>query len=163
MVTQAYELNHLIPNCEMIIYKMFCSPLCTKELRDKKDRKEVLLGNIFAEKGVQLGPIVFRSLLETLYLYPKKKHFKKIVQYLLKVEEVHPPEIVSLVIQVGIAHQYPTYLGRTVKQMIETGVEIPVPAFRQFLYFIERCKGYEEDAKRFLSLIKDTNNISFDF
>jgi hypothetical protein len=33
MVTQAYELNSLIPNIEMLFYKMFCSPITTKEQR----------------------------------------------------------------------------------------------------------------------------------
>lgn len=29
--------------------------------------------------------------------------------------------------------------------------------------FLERCKGYEEDAKRFLFLSNETNNIQMDY
>lgn len=49
MTTSAYEINTLIPNIEMVFYKMFCSPITTKEMRQGKDGSEnILLGNIFA-------------------------------------------------------------------------------------------------------------------
>jgi hypothetical protein len=49
LVNSAYELNGLIPNVEMLFYRMFCSPLTTKEERaGGKDRENVLYGNIFA-------------------------------------------------------------------------------------------------------------------
>jgi hypothetical protein len=35
MVHQSYELNHIIPNIEMLMYKMFCSPISTKEQRSE--------------------------------------------------------------------------------------------------------------------------------
>lgn len=51
MVNSAYELNSLIPNIEQVFYRMFCSPLTTKEDRaDGRDRENVLYGNIFAQK-----------------------------------------------------------------------------------------------------------------
>ena len=37
MINSAYELNSLIPNIEMLFYKIFCSPISTKE-----DRKNIV-------------------------------------------------------------------------------------------------------------------------
>ena len=80
MLSQAYELNNLIPNVDKIFYRMFCSPLTTKELRKGKDNgDDILLGNIFADKKVSVTNLGYKSLLETLILDPKKKHYKKVV------------------------------------------------------------------------------------
>lgn len=79
MVNSAYELNSLIPNIELLFYKIFCSPITTKEERKDKDNDYPLFGNIFAQKKVGLTFFGYKSLLETLILHPKKKHFKKIV------------------------------------------------------------------------------------
>jgi hypothetical protein len=46
MIHQSYQLNKDIPNIELLIYKMFCSPITTKEVR--KGEKDLLVGNIFA-------------------------------------------------------------------------------------------------------------------
>jgi len=48
LVNSSYELNGLIPNVEMLFYRMFCSPLTTREDRKGKDTENVLYGNIFA-------------------------------------------------------------------------------------------------------------------
>jgi hypothetical protein len=48
MINSSYELNNIIPNLELIFYRMFCSPLTTKEERKGKDHDDVLYGNIFA-------------------------------------------------------------------------------------------------------------------
>lgn len=77
MINSAYQLNDIIPNVEMMLYKIFCSPVTTKETR--KDSDNLLVGNLFLNDKQNLGPAVYRSLLETVSLYPKKKHFKKIV------------------------------------------------------------------------------------
>jgi hypothetical protein len=51
LVNSSYELNGLIPNVEMLFYRMFCSPLTTKADRaGGKDRENVLYGNIFSQK-----------------------------------------------------------------------------------------------------------------
>jgi hypothetical protein len=50
LVNSSYELNGLIPNVEVLFYRMFCSPLVTKEDRKGKDHENVLYGNIFAQK-----------------------------------------------------------------------------------------------------------------
>ena len=64
------------------MYNIFCSPIVTKELR--KGNKDLMDGNLFARDGMNLGNDFYRSLLETITLYPKKKHYKKIVQHLLQ-------------------------------------------------------------------------------
>jgi hypothetical protein len=64
---------------------MFCSPITTKDKR--KHNEDILAGNIFAEKGVSLTYFGYKSLLETLLLFPKKKHFKKVVAHLLQFED----------------------------------------------------------------------------
>lgn len=69
MISQEYELNTLIPNVNMLFYRMFTSPITTKEQRKGKDSTDNLLfGNIFAEKNVPLSYFGYKSLLETLIL-----------------------------------------------------------------------------------------------
>jgi hypothetical protein len=87
MVNSAYELNSLIPNVEMLFYRMFCSPLTTKEDRLGKDKENVLYGNIFAQKQVPLTYFGYKSLLESLVLEPKKKHLKKVIAHLCEYEQ----------------------------------------------------------------------------
>jgi hypothetical protein len=38
MVNSAFELNTLIPNIELLFYRMFCSPITTKQERKGKDK-----------------------------------------------------------------------------------------------------------------------------
>lgn len=104
MINQAYELNSLIPNIEMLFYKMFCSPLLTKDKRKNTESKDVLIGNIFAEKEVSLTYFGYKSLLETLMLAPKKKHFKKVVAHFIKYEHKNnlDPRILKMIIKIGI-------------------------------------------------------------
>lgn len=90
----------------MVFYRMFTSPITTKEKRaDGKDSGEnILYGNIFAEKEVPLTYFGYRSLLETLVLMPKKKHFKKVVQHLITFEKKEnvDPSLITLIIKIGI-------------------------------------------------------------
>lgn len=100
MVTSAYDLNTLIPNIEMVFYRIFCSPLTNIEERKLKEKSNILAENIFAQKKVSLTLFGYRSLLETLSLYPKKKHFKKVITYLQEYEEksMLNEEILNLII-----------------------------------------------------------------
>src|SRR5450830_1555320 len=71
MVNSSYELNSLIPNMELLFYKIFCSPLTSKEERSNgADHENLLLGNIFSQKKVSVTYFGYRSLLETLVLQP---------------------------------------------------------------------------------------------
>lgn len=86
MINQAYTLNEHIPNIELLLFKMFMSPIRTRELRKEDDT--LLAGNIFFKKGFNLHEDVYKSLLETLTMRPKKKYFKKISEYIRKREDV---------------------------------------------------------------------------
>jgi hypothetical protein len=88
MINQAYKLNEFIPNIELLLYKMFCSPITTKEHRkEMNDKVNLLAGNIFADKEMSMHPDVYKSLLETLAMRPNKKHFKKVTAYIRKFEK----------------------------------------------------------------------------
>ena len=64
MMNHSYELNQDIPNIELLMFRIFCSPLSTKHARkDGKDSKNLLLGNIFSEKRVEMPMEVYDSLL----------------------------------------------------------------------------------------------------
>ena len=104
MVNSTYEVNSLIPNIELLFYKIFCSPLTTKEERKGKDREQVLLGNLFAQKKVALTWFGYRSLLETLVLNPKKKQFKKVIAQLCEFEDKKNVDetLLDLIIKIGI-------------------------------------------------------------
>ena len=117
MVNSSYELNSLIPNIEKLFYRIFCSPLTTKDLRNGKDKENVLLGNLFAQKKVSLTYFGYKSLLETLVLDPKKKHLKKVIAHLSEFEDKTKvdPSLINLIIKIGIEQNYPVLLGKTMK------------------------------------------------
>lgn len=104
LVNSSYELNGLIPNVEMLFYRMFCSPLTTKEDRKGKDTENVLYGNIFAQKQVPLTYFGYKSLLETLVLDPKKKHLKKVIAHLSEFEpkDKVDPYLIDLIVKISI-------------------------------------------------------------
>lgn len=89
--------------------------MTTKERRasgnDSGDN--VLYGNIFAEKKVPLTYFGYKSLLETLVLEPKKKHFKKVVKHLIEFEDKSQVDdrLINLIIKIGIEQKYPIFLG----------------------------------------------------
>ena len=120
MVHQSYELNSHIPNIELLLYKMFCSPISTKDARDAED---LLKGNIFAAKKVSIPVDVYKSLLHTVMVRPKKKHYKKIINYMRKYEPVDqvPMHLLDQVISVGIENKYPVTLGQLVRDLIVQG------------------------------------------
>ncbi len=165
LVNSSYELNSLIPNVEMLFYRMFCSPLTTKEDRKDKDQENVLYGNIFAQKQVSLTYFGYKSLLETLVLDPKKKHLKKVIAHLSEFEpkEKVDPYLIDLIVKIGIEQKYPVLLGKTMKFFMQNDYPIPKSAFQNFVLFLEHCKGYEEDAKRFIFLTSETETLDFSY
>lgn len=76
-----------------------------------------------------------------------------------------PEEVIDLVVATGIDQKYPVYLGQTIKTMLQStdSFEVSPHTFKTFVLFLERCKGYEEDAKRFVSLAHDTDHIQVDY
>ena len=57
------------------------------------------------------------SLLQSVGLKPKKKHFKKMLQYIVLNEsaESFPSDLIDMITLVGIDHKYPVLLGSTMK------------------------------------------------
>lgn len=132
LVNSSYELNALIPNAEKLFYRIFCSPITTKEERaNGKDRENILLGNIFAQKQVPLTYFGYKSLLETLVLDPKKKHLKKVIAHLQEFEpkEKVDPHLITLIVKICIEQKYPVLLGKTMKFFMQNGYSIPKRAF----------------------------------
>ena len=106
VVNSAYDLNHIIPNIELILFKMFVSPVTTKGERKAADGEDLLAGNLFHQlKGdFKMPNQAYVSLLQSVALNPKKKHFKKILQYLVlneKPEDVES-ELIDLITFIGI-------------------------------------------------------------
>lgn len=165
MINQAYELNALIPNIELLLFKMFVSPSMTKEARAESE--DLLAGNIFVEKGFKLHDDACHSLLETVTMRPKKKHYKKIIAYLTehKDPKALTPELLSQMVSVGIELGLPETVAKMVRDLIvQEDVAMPKRAFIDFVLFLERCKGYEEDAKKFLTVVvKESSHLQIDY
>ena len=105
LINSSYELNSLIPNVELLFYRMFCSPITTKaERAGGNDRDNVLVGNIFAQKKVSITYFGYKSIIETLVLDPKKKHLKKVVAHLCEYEakEKVDTTLINLIVKIGI-------------------------------------------------------------
>ncbi len=49
------------------------------------------------------------------------------------------------------------------KFFMQNDYPIPKSAFQNFVLFLERCKGYEEDAKRFIFLTSETETLDFSY
>ena len=165
MIHSAYECNDLLPNMEMLLFKMFTSPSTTKTLRKDEDNNHLLIGNLFARDGVQLSSSVYRSLLETLALHPKKKHYKKIIEHMLAYadKQALDGDLLDLAVYIGVEAKYPVYLGQTMKFWLQNDFNVSVATFKKFVLFLEKCKGFEEDAKRFVILTGDTSQVQCDY
>jgi uncharacterized protein YeeX (DUF496 family) len=166
LINSAYELNSLIPNAEKLFFNMFCSPLTTKEARaGGKDCENPLFGNIFADKGVSMTYLGYKSLLESLLLDPKKKHLKKVIAHIKKFETkaTVDPLYIDLIASICIAQDYPVLLGVTMKYFMQNDYPIPKRTFQNFVLFLERCKGYEEDAKKFVFMTSETETLDFSY
>jgi len=90
-------------------------------MRKKLGDSDYLLdGSLFAREGINLGPMVYRSLLETIALYPKKKHYKKVTQHLIHYEDKEnvTGDLMRILIQVGIDQEYPILLGQNMKYFL---------------------------------------------
>lgn len=127
----------------------------------------MLAGNLFADLGYELHEDVYRSLLETVAAHPKKKHYKKIVGYLLEKVDTQrlSPELLHQLIAVGLELGLPETVAKTMRDLvIHKDVAMPKRTFIDFVVFLERCKGYEEDAKKFLTVVaKESSHLQVDY
>ena len=81
----------------------------------------MLIGNIFHDlQDFKMPKQAYISLLQSVALQPKKKHYKKIIQYVVLNEG--PSELSSDLIDminfIGIDQRYPVLLGSTMKYLI---------------------------------------------
>jgi hypothetical protein len=68
-----------------------------------------------------------------------------------------------LIILIGIQEKLPIMLGQNMKYFLQNDYPISVQAFKDFVLFLERCKGFEEDAKRFIIMTHETRNVQIDY
>mmetsp|Transcript_4313 Transcript_4313/g.7289 ORF Transcript_4313/g.7289 Transcript_4313/m.7289 type:complete len:464 (-) Transcript_4313:184-1575(-) len=177
MIEMAYKLNQIIPNPELQIYNIFSSPLLTfstrKSERNSRLEREsldvgdkILMGNLFVQNKIPLRAPIYHSLLETLTVRPKKKHYKKLVEYLLKheKEENVSPMVLDHLTQVAINLNYPLTIGKYMRDFIvQRDFFIHKSTFMKFIMFLERSKGLEEDSKKFLLLSRQSSYLQIDF
>jgi hypothetical protein len=71
--------------------------------------------------------------------------------------------VIDLINFIGIEQKYPILLGQTMKYLIQNGYKVEPSTFKQLVLFLERCKGFEEDAKRFIQLSNETDNIQANY
>jgi hypothetical protein len=95
-------------------------------------------------------------------LAPKKKHYKKLIAYVRKVEDSSnvTDVLINKLMEIGIAHEYPVTLGQTVRDMIAIDdAPIHPNSFTSLIMFLERCKGFEADARKFLHLTSLSSHL----
>ena len=54
-----------------------------------------------------------------------------------------------MIVEIGIQQKYPILLGSTLKFMMGNGYDLKKETFDRFCEFLDKCKGYDEDAKQF--------------
>lgn len=160
MCNKYYEVNQYVKNPEMVLYKMFMSPIINKEQREQYEADEdYISGNIFKCSMRSVG---YQSILETLQLTGKKKHLKKVIAHM--DEYLHPkhvsPELIGKIIDICEQNGFPILLGKTMKSFIDKGVKFRKEHYQQLITYLESCKGFREDALRFVSNI---SNIQIDY
>lgn len=69
-------------------------------------------------------------------------------------------QLLDQIINIGIDQKYPTTLGKIMRDLIIQGdYNIHQNSFVKFVMFMEKCKGYEEDAKKFLLLSTQSSHL----
>mmetsp|Transcript_14497 Transcript_14497/g.18293 ORF Transcript_14497/g.18293 Transcript_14497/m.18293 type:complete len:98 (+) Transcript_14497:1439-1732(+) len=69
LVNSAYDVNHIIPNIELVFFKMFVSPISTKAERKDFDGQDLLAGNLFHPlKDFSMPKQAYVSLLQSVAL-----------------------------------------------------------------------------------------------
>lgn len=51
----------------------------------------------------------------------------------------------------------------TMKYFLQNDYAVTPGTFKNFVLFLERCKGFEEDAKRFIVLTAETKHVQVDY
>lgn len=101
-----------------MFFNLFTSPITTYNLRKDEESKDILAGNLFTKIG--LGNRLYKSLLQTVAVNPKKKHIKKIISHMIKNEKPEniDPEIFDMLCDISIEQSYPIFLGTSMKYFL---------------------------------------------
>ena len=88
-------MNANIKNSEQMFFDIFTSPITT--YTDRLGKEDLLAGNLFKQK--KLSNLLYKSLLETAAIHPKKKHFKKIISHIIQTEKPEDvdPQILEMI------------------------------------------------------------------
>lgn len=73
------------------------------------------------------------------------------------------PELLALITNIGIDHEYPILMGQTMKYFIQNDYQVPEKTFKSFVLFLERSRGFEEDAKRFVIMSADSTHLTINY
>lgn len=49
------------------------------------------------------------------------------------------------------------------KYFMQNDYDVSPSTFKSFVLFLERCKGFEEDAKRFIALTSESTKVQVDY
>jgi len=71
--------------------------------------------------------------------------------------------LIDLIVKICISNNYPVLLGVTMKHFIQHDYPIPKKSFQHFVLYLEKCKGYEEDAKKFVFMTSETETLDFSY
>lgn len=73
-------------------------------------------------------------------------------------------QLLDQIINVGIIQVYPVTLGQSVRDLIiQHDFNIHKASFMKFVMFMEKCKGFEEDAKKFYFLTSESSHLQIDY
>ena len=139
MVQNVFKLNSTIMNPEFVLYQVFMSPLTTKADRKQNDSEDILAGNIF---DCKLPLRVYLSLIRTLRLTGKKKHFKKLWAHMRRHLEPadFSKEMLKELLETAIENDFPILMSSIVSECLELDIGLYKTTFKRFLRYIESVK-----------------------
>jgi hypothetical protein len=145
---------------EMLFYKIFTQPITTREKRGEG----LLAGNLFTRDDIanfNLNSLIYKSLLETALIHPKKKHIKKIVSFIVNYEtaETLNPKIIDMIIEIGIQLQYPRTVTEFVEHLITGHYQMSSAQLKEWISFLLVCKSHQNDAKDLVALTTKSKDI----
>jgi len=93
-----------------------------------------------------LGNILLSDLLETATLYPKKKYYKRILEYILETENPADlePKVIDKIVDVGILGGYPILLGNTLEAMVDKGYKVSKTAGAKYVSYLESLNAHND-------------------
>jgi hypothetical protein len=78
------------------------------------------------------------------------------------IEEI-PSPLIKDFIEICIEQTFPILLGKQMKAMLQDGLRIEKEDFLRFTMYLNRSKGVQNDARRFLFMTNDSENLQLDY